>query len=282
MIRLALAVAALTLTAGCTASNTGPAPSAVPRVVDGSTLRLPLDDYLLTGPEAALVAQARRVLMGQCLRPFGMSVPEQAAGQPGPPTLNERRYGITKADQARHAGYRLPGDRPERPRQGGTPDPLLLGVITGTGPAVVHGVRVPAGGCLVQVNARLDRGEPRPADTDLAQRLTQDSFFASHGDSRVQAAIQAWSACMRTRGFSYPDPLRAAADPRFQAGPVTRIEIQTATADLACKQQVNLVGIWYAVEAAAQRGTVAANAPALERIRAMNRTHLAVAHSLLG
>ena len=72
------------------------------------------------------------------------------------------------------------------------------------------------------------------------------------GDSRVESVVEAWSACMGERGFDYPDPVSAEFDPRWGGGTasVTPEQIATATADMDCKTETNLVGIELAVQSA--------------------------------
>ncbi|WP_261556695.1 hypothetical protein [Frankia tisae] len=285
----ALALAAA-LVAGC--GNPRPAaPAAVsagspPVVLDGAALHLPLDRYLLGPHESAAVAQAYRALLDQCTRRFGLPDPQlRTADANLPATLNERRYGITDAALAATAGYRVAKPRPvsNSPTPAGStapPDPRTLDILTGRHPGAVDGRPIPDGGCSGEAKRRLNAGAPGGTDLDLAQRLSQTSYFASGRDRRVQDVQRAWSACMRTHGLRYASPLAAAADPRFRTGPVSTTETAVAATDIACKKKTNLVGVWFSVESELQRPGLAANRKTLEKIRQTNQIQLKVARGL--
>ncbi len=66
-------------------------------------------------------------------------------------------------------------------------------------------------------------------------------------DSRYLAAAAKWSACMKIRGFAAQQPLQLLSDPRWNTPAPTPEEIATATADVDCKIETNLVGVAVAV-----------------------------------
>jgi len=73
------------------------------------------------------------------------------------------------------------------------------------------------------------------------------------GDSRVTAAVTAWSDCMKGRGFTTTSPVTFALsfnELRGASSLVSSQEIAAATTDLACKVSTNLVGIGVAVQSA--------------------------------
>ncbi|WP_133150537.1 hypothetical protein [Frankia canadensis] len=269
------------LTAGCGGGPAAPAGARPTAVVDASRLRLPLDRYLLSPDESALVARGYRVLLAECMDRFGLSGPPEPPRSEGPHTWGERRYGITDLALAAQAGYRV-STHPPVPvaRPSANDDPRTLTALTGRGAPTVNGRPVPPGGCSDETDRRLRADAPTGADEYLAQRLDQDSYFRSERDPRVQKAAQAWSACMRGHGLRYPTPLSAPADPRFRNWPVSRLEITTATTDIACKRQTNLVGIWSGVEADLQRAGIAAHRDALEKVRLTNEAQLRVVSDL--
>jgi len=263
------------------------APVGVPAGSGVASPKLPLDPYLLSPPDSVRVARAYRLLLAECVRPFGLAgPPERADSGPVPPDLNGRRYGITDARLAAVAGFRVAVPQPASPQApspqepGGSADPRMLTVLDGAPHAVVGGQPVPAGGCVGEAKRRLSAGAPAVTDPDLVQRFSQDSYFASQRDPRVRAAIGAWSACMRGHGYAYSSPLAAAGDPRFVTGPVTPTEIAVATADIACKARTGLVDAWSRVEAELERPQIAANPQVLDDIRRRNETQLRVARDL--
>ncbi|KJE23815.1 hypothetical protein FF36_01748 [Frankia torreyi] len=288
---LALSVALVSaFVAGCGGTRSS-APAAVaavrpPVLLDGAALHLPLDRYLLSPRESASVARAYRALLAQCTRRFGLPDPRpRPVASDLPATLNERRYGITDAALAATAGYRVskprPAGEPPTPAESATtPDPGTLDILTGRHPGAVDGRPIPAGGCAGEAKRRLNAGAPAGTDPDLAQRLSQTSYFASGRDGRVQEVLRAWSACMGRHGLHYSSPLDAAADPRFRTGPVSATETAVAATDITCKKQTNLVGVWFDVESELQRPDLAANRKALEGIRQTNQIQLTVARGL--
>jgi len=285
----AFAVLALVVAAGTGCAKTGQHPvgdtgstGPTPVLSGGADLQLPLDPYVLTPPQVDQVTAAHGALVAQCMRRFGLIISLSRATTSGPRTLNERRYGITDAEQARRAGYRLSDHEPSRPpakTSEPAPDPVTLAVLKGEGAPTVHGQRVPEGGCYGEARRRLDEGAPTVTNPQLAQWLRRESFDKSQRDPRVQTVFRDWSACMKVRGLDYPGPLVAAEDRRFR-GPVSAAEIATATADIDCKQKTNLVGVWFTVESGYQRPEIAANQDALDKIRRLNEAELKVAHDL--
>ncbi len=262
-------VLAVALLAGCAAA-----------VEPVQTISLPLDEYRLSPAEAGRVARAHRRLLAQCMEPFGLTVPEPASAQGETMGLNERRYGITNATHASDSGYRLPRP-PGEPtaRAMPSPHPDLTDVMSGRGERVIHGNTVPEGGCYGEARRRLHAHAPEAPDMFVAQRLDMDSLRVSKEDEMVQAAVARWSRCMRDKGYDYADPFRAAGDPAFR-GPVTPYEIETALADIACKDGTDLVRVWSAVETRRQRPVIEQHRAALEAIRRAHDSELAVASEL--
>jgi hypothetical protein len=275
------AALALALLAGCARpAAAGPHPASPdragpePALLATAGLRLPLDAYLPSVAETSRLAQANRALLRACMAEFGLSYDATAPAAVGPRTWNERRYGLSDPAQV---GY-WPQDRlaPARPRH--APQPAAVAAaLTGSGAAVVNGRRVPAGGCAAGAYRRLTAHDPPGADRYLAQRLSSDSFLASRRHPAVRAATLAWSRCLRAAGFDYATPLDPPGDSRFQGPVATPLEIATARADIACKRQTNLAGIWFAAESVAQAALVAANRTSLRRGRDAYDAELAVA-----
>jgi hypothetical protein len=258
---------------GCasrTPRQDGPGPPAarpVPILLDSADLRLPAQDYLLTGAQAALVGRGRLLLIQRCMRRFGVSyaVPEVGAGRYGPRTLTDRRYGITDAALAARDGYRLGArdpalqKRPAVPRLG----PDAQTALTGDGRSRIHGLAVPDGGCIAEADRHLAALAPREADPVLGERLQLGSFEASRQDERVRRVFRAWSSCMRRAGYDYADPLTVVGDPQFAGNRPGPHEISVAYTDVLCKASTNVIGIWFTVESAYQQGWIQQHAAAM-------------------
>jgi hypothetical protein len=269
-------VAALALS-GCASrgagpEGAGPAPAGpVPVLLDSAGLRLPVQDYLLTDAQAALVGRSRALLVQRCMHLFGFgyAVPPTAAGRYGPRSLTDRRYGITDAALAARYGYRL-GDRdPARQKRPPTPTlgPDAQTVLTGEGRSRIRGMAVPDGGCIGEADRRLVGLAPPGADPGLGNRLQLESFQVSMRDQRVQGAFRAWSACMRRAGYDYASPLTVTGDPQFVGSRPGHHEIAIARADVRCKASTNVIGIWFTVESAYQDAWIRQHAVAMRSCR---------------
>jgi hypothetical protein len=102
--------------------------------------------------------------------------------------------------------------------------------------------------------------------TNLVDSIGLGMWEKAQSDPRVIRGFKAWSACMRQAGYSYPTPLTAAGDQRW-AGAISQAEIQTAVADVRCKQRTDLIGIWFSVESGYENASIQANIQQLTRIR---------------
>ncbi|WP_153547901.1 hypothetical protein [Streptomyces sp. RB17] len=302
---VAAAVSAVLLTAatGCSAGRANTAvPAAAPAgrapvVLSSVDLKLPIERYLFSASEKQSLVKAVRILVQQCMDRYDVPYrPAPIGPSLGVRSLMDRRYGITDERAARADGYHL-GDRDPRTHPGpppARPTGTSLLVLTGrTGPAassattapaspppVVNGQRVPAGGCAAQAEAAI-AGSGRLGPSDLAQDLNDRSFLTTKADARVTGVFRAWSRCMKGKGFSYPDPLNAMSDRRFQGAQPTHQEIQVASADVDCKRQTNLVGMWFAVETAFEKAQIRQNAPELTAVLKAKQSQLRAAAAVL-
>jgi hypothetical protein len=252
-----------------------PGVSSTPALLNSAALRLPLDAYLFSPAELRRVGEAHRVLVRRCMRRFGFDYRPGASARVGPRTANERRYGLTDERAAAVEGYALEAHRltsaNARKSTKRTEDAGALSALIGRGPRSIGGMQLPAGGGVGQPHPRLARSST--SDRDLAQRLSLDTYDRSQRDARVRAVIRRWSDCMTTRGFSYAGPLDPPGDPRFSKG-LPPQEIETAKADVACKKQTNLIGIWFAVESAYQNREITQHRELLRKIQQANAVQL--------
>lgn len=276
----AIAAAAVLLTSGCGATpptqaargtSDEPTITRPARLLDSVNLHLPVQNFMLSESQLNTVARARVVLVIRCLGRYGIHVSEPTAPDRsdmyGPRSMMDRRYGITDAALAAKYGFGLGARDPSRQTKPRQPDlgPAGRTVLTGQGRSSVNGLRVPDGGCLGEADRSLDVGKPDGADPGLPQRLQFQSFEESKHDSRVRQVFTAWSACMASMGYQYANPLASVADPAFTgSGQATAEEIKVAQADLTCKKQTNLVGVWFTVESAYQRQAISSDANAFQ------------------
>ncbi|MDO0938924.1 hypothetical protein QQY66_47120 [Streptomyces sp. DG2A-72] len=281
------ALLALTAISSCSSSpknenNSEPEIPAIPRIIAAASLRLPLQDYLLTDRQLRDLDQARVVLIDRCMRRFGFGYSvQQPTANYGPRSATERRYGITDASDAAEHGYGL-GNRdpalqkpPAKPRLGVDAQTVLFG----KGRSSIKGLKVPDGGCVAQADQSLGTTAPAGTDPGLAQQLSFQSFDRSKADSRVLKVTRAWSDCMAHSGYEYTDPLAPLADPGL-SGSTSARTIGTATTDIRCKKSTNLVGVWFAVESAYQKQLIDQNSEQLKGLKQANGARARAADAL--
>ncbi|MFJ1751600.1 hypothetical protein [Kitasatospora sp. NPDC088134] len=225
---------------------------------------LPIEGYLQSNGDRAQVMRASKALVKNCMARFGFDY-KVSAGTTSAPDGNlanrPRRYGMTDPAFVAKYGYHLPGDvngspSPPAPEPMsdaayrvfiGDADPALAGKV----PATVAGQAVPAGGCSGEAKRKLQVGD----DQAPAEEINMASFHRSLSDAKVVAVFAAWSDCMKQSGYSYKSPLDPLAT--LTGGTLSPTEIATATADVRCKQSVDLVAVWSGVEAGIQKQMIA-------------------------
>lgn len=233
--------------------------------------------YMQNSSQRETIGNALGRLTHDCMARFGFSyAPPSAAGNPAGPyddTNMGRRYGVTDRDQAAKLGFGL-GDDSYSPPRGPKMTAAEIAVFSGhtelrpgapKAPPTYNGIAIPKDGCrresLDKVGGMLD--------TSLPGRLDSESLDISQADSKVQGALQAWSKCMFAKGYSVDHPYNMnkldVASSGAQ-GPSTA-EITAALADVDCKKQVNLVGIWFETESEVQRQLIEKNQLPLTEVR---------------
>ena len=241
-------------------------------------LSLPLDAYIETEQQVAAVSRAEDLLVQSCMRRFGF---RWTLVEPVPPPFggNNRRYGVIDEAEAAQYGYHLPDSERERRRRAeearrarGDLTAAAFAVWSGKGQRAYDGQEIPQGGCIGEARRQLnDQVDNRVLE--LPFQLADEAKERSEADSRVRRAFEQWSACMRRAGFRYQDPWEANDDPAWQEhAQATEREIATAVADVRCKQETNLVGIWMAVEAAYQQRLIERHAEALADVKRLIET----------
>jgi hypothetical protein len=252
-------------------------------ITDLKQFTLPLDAYAPTLTELVTIGNAENLLLQQCMRRFGLDIGTPPALQRSPFEKNELRYGLTSDERARTVGYRNPENQAQS--QLPVPDlsPEAMAVAGGTGQGSYNGLEVPPGGCRGEARHKLAAGTDPAHDGELVGRLDNEAGQQAERDSRVRAAFATWSACMKRSGYDYADPWRANDDPAFgEAQAITAQELATATADVRCKKEANLVNIWASVETAYQNRVIAANEPRLQEEKAAWTARLRNAATVAG
>lgn len=268
-LKTAAPIAVLALTVGgCTASepaadtggpadatNTSPQrPATDARVArayvgvpdDPSTWRLPIEAYMPSHTQTRLVTGARDGLIDRCMSEAGYPAWKPAPDLPevGGKSLTDWRYGIHDSELAAKRGY-----HPDAEEQRAYDDAMQEGAVdeSGAPPDVLRG-------CATQADGDVPAAQPAA----IVQQVGGEAFSEAQRDRKVVAAFAQWSACMKGKGFTYAAPMDANDDPRF-ADPhvVTRLEIDTAKADTACRERHHVNRTWFDAESTIQRAKIA-------------------------
>lgn len=240
----------------------------IPVVRDARDIVLPFDSYLSGIREWNVPDRAINILGRDCMRRFGLDWPVVESTPPNSDALvYRRRYGLFDPDHAATYGYNAAGSSHGawQPIKDRDPTSEEAAVWAGLGLRAVGGQNVPEGGCAGEAIRTLEVGKPAPEINP--EQLAFESKARAEQDSRVVSAIAAWSDCMEGRGFPYDTPSEANNDPRWSGGAATPSEIETASADVACKKEVNLIAIWLAVETAYQSRLIEENFIQLEELK---------------
>ncbi|WP_329498674.1 hypothetical protein [Kitasatospora herbaricolor] len=256
---------------------------------DPASWTLPLLRYRPTPTEQEQIAKAENLLVERCAARFGIAwTPDPPLPPIGPKNLMDWRYGIhdpnlssqrgyqtDAAQQARYdAAFRARATRPPETADTqvvlaglGIPVDTLALASSEARAGTVAGQAVPEGGCVGE--ARRTLGSPTRGVSTFVQQLTSASYPESMNDPEVKAVFGQWSHCMASRGYGYAAPMDANDDPQFRPKPggVSQREIDTAIADLDCRNAYRVAEVWHAAEVRIQEGLVAANTVALEADR---------------
>ncbi|MFB6824628.1 hypothetical protein ACFCXA_23965 [Streptomyces virginiae] len=305
-----LAAALLTGCAG-TGDSEGGEPELGPVEVNPATatLALPMDAYTDTEAERIRMGQVQQALVSRCMARYGFtyegvrsaevagagagaedrhaylfgladpayaaahgydkSAGEGSAAKPAPPPLSDSAYVV------------MNGERPGT--QGGTaPDANTeeeaARVDSGLTAA---GQKVPAGGCGREGYRKLYAPTKDSVDLLFTFGLASEAHDRSRQDSRVVDAVKKWSSCMDKSGYagiaSPYDVVEKLGLEGDMGGPKA---VTAAKADVACKREVNLVGIWGAVEKAYQERLVEEHAETLALYKKQREARFALAASL--
>ncbi|MFI9742434.1 hypothetical protein [Streptomyces sp. NPDC052494] len=269
-----------------------------------SARSLPLDEYKMSGTDYVKFEKAKWNLTKPCMANLGFNsfTPEPVADLDADmDVLNELRYGVYDAGQAAITGYRpaftasasnaiaMPGNDDERREW--TPQEYLA--LTGTpmeqadmaqktAPRLSSGRSVPEGGCIGQAMDKITGGRLL-VDTFVSE-LNGQSYDESLKDERVVEVFARWSKCMSSKGYSYSTPIDANNDRSFTGTVASSKEIATATADVSCKAEADLINVWHAVERDIQNRLIANHnaklSPIKQDVAAIRKNASAVAPSL--
>ncbi|UGY92684.1 hypothetical protein [Streptomyces gobiensis] len=281
-----------------------PDPGEIPVMLETKHLEFPLGTYEATNDERRKLSSAQDALVVECMSRFGFAYtppPQQTA----PATDNRYIFGVVDAKEVARYGYGNPlataaakRKRPARPALSST-ERLVLGGADDTNPQSlpmsqeaaqreggssqkVNGQAVPVGGCSREAFLKLYAPKPNAVDIMYVFNLRSEAESQTRADSRVRANDKKWSACMKKSGYSVTNPMDAANELGIQNEELSSPDaIAAATADIACKKKVNLVGVRYAVTTAYQKRLIDKNAETLNLARQQHEDRMKLAATLL-
>ncbi|WP_329492673.1 hypothetical protein [Kitasatospora herbaricolor] len=240
------------------APATGAASAAAVDPANPATWKLPLEAYLPSKTEDDQLRRATNSLNQSCMAKAGFADWKPAPELPklGPKTLTDWRYGIHDQELSSKRGY-----HPDAAEQSAYDEAMQKGAVSGLSGKAAETLD----SCGSQSKQRIGGGDKTYGE--LAQRLSSDAGLRAKQQPEVTAAFKAWSGCMKQSGYSYKEPLDASDDPKFNSKDVTRLEVDTALADLKCRTSTNVAKIWYDAEVKLQKEAEEKNAPALRAER---------------
>ncbi|WP_326729997.1 hypothetical protein [Streptomyces phaeochromogenes] len=253
-------------------------------------LDLPVYDYQLSPAQYAKVAEAKQALVTACMKRYGFS---WSAPTPAIPR-QDRRYGVIDLRAAQRYGYHLlPTDTSVAAESGAaTPSKEEMAALTAgqlldgdTGESRlaagydspvkrVRGKAVPPGGCAQEAERKLLGRDDLRSEAGVVSRINTESFSSSMSTPAVKAVFAKWSSCMKKAGYDFPDPLKSIGSADLNVPAAPKAETELATADVKCKESVDLVAVWSRAETSIQRGMIKKKASATAAQRADNATRL--------
>ncbi|MFJ3939344.1 hypothetical protein [Streptomyces parvus] len=260
-------------------------PPSVPSAGLAKGMSLPLEQYMVSYADEIAVQQARDVAEIACMRRYGFANwRTEDLGTSPPPADNAsnmpRRYGLTVLLEAQKYGYRVPGSNREStpPPEQEVPDAgkVLQGAETSGEARSFKGKELPEGGCSGEVERKVGS-----LDTELVERLSGESFERSQQVPAVKAAMARWSGCMNARGYDVNTVWDASDLASANTPTASSKEIEIATAEVECKQETDLVKVWFTEESAIQRQLITDQKPLLDRAQKSSKSTLDAAPTVL-
>jgi hypothetical protein len=257
----------------------------IARITSTNGLLLPVESREATPAERDVVDDAISARVSSCMASFGLSWTWQPSHNPPPIHQLLRAYGIADRSVALKRGYHAAPVARQPAAPALTPEQKLvyLGSPVGAGGAKTSsfkGRTVPAGGCGQQ-SVLAVVGDPNLDPDTVTDQILVTMGARARSDARVVAAITAWSKCIQAADYHFADPLAAVAQASAPGPAPSALEIRIAVADIGCKNKVNLLGIWYSVDAGYENLAIQQNRTQLASNQAAWRAAVTRAAKLL-
>jgi hypothetical protein len=202
-------------------------------------------------------------------------------------------YGVADPDLAAEHGYHnRTRDTSAQPQEWPADQyTALTGVFESGDSHVSHGHRIPEGGCLGQATRKIYGAPPKVVKVNgvrlsgyysLALALWNESHEQARKDPAWKKADRAWSACMKKKGFHYPDPDEASLDSDwFGHEKPSAMEKETASADARCKLDTGYIPAVHALDVRTQKSFIGRNKEKLEALRAADERAMRKARTIV-
>lgn len=261
---------------------------------------LPLDTYVGDFEERLAFANARERLIGDCFARFGSPWTPVSYQEPGYSrgvalsgdwyTLDHaREYGYDKTDELlQEFDMAIFGPDGAWRAEGGLSDDELTLLHGDPEAQPPHTEPIPEGGCLGEANRALGWDSDDIPLYEFVDGLAAEADTRMHADSRVAEVTSQWSECMGERGYHYDDLWEPERDPQWGAEDAsgaerrTSAEIDTAVADVECRQDTNVGGVRLAVTRAYEQELLEENLAALGEAQDEVGRTIDNAHEMLG
>lgn len=304
-VAVAVAVGLSACSASSTKADGGYAVPALPKSFDVNNFTLPFDSYQLTYDQLVRLDTDLDTMMSRCAADYGATLTYYSdyADDPSDKSLMwGGRFGTLTKQQASRYGYQAMPTGPTQRAGGFYPnDPDSAGAAGGTGTiqgdaeqelisygrgtskldathslplplSKTTGKPLPKGGCHAIVGSEM--GGPLVSDTNLLLKMQDLSL----NDSRTQAAVKKWSACMTAAGYGgYTQPQQ----PSEVYGILNTAEISLAVADVDCTTSSRWSTVYYEVLTGYEKEAVTKNAQLLQSVLASQKRALAKLEKLV-
>lgn len=214
---------------------------------------LPLDTSGLSPDQKLLDVQAEDALIGDCMKRSGAIFEGSSQSTATAIYLyeekqRESRFGLVDESKAAQFGYH------------GEPMPdLTKGGQSTSSQAYAN--------CAKEVKSYMGENAPPAEDFVKVFQLPQEAAARTLNDSRYIAMTKRWAACMHGKGYNFDSPEDAAKDTNWPTDKPTAKELQTATTDVKCKQEVDYLPLVVALRTAYENQLIEENSEALQRVK---------------
>ncbi|GAA1901409.1 hypothetical protein GCM10009716_09100 [Streptomyces sodiiphilus] len=265
-------------------------------------LTFPMDRYRISDEDQRLLEEARNVLVKECMARYGFdhepSEPRAEAligpyvylygvddptlaaehGYLHPTDLDPNAYvPVPEADLTADEELALYGDQ----ELDGTEIPQTLEAAEAMKGPELNGERVPITGCAGDATLRINRPGEDWVDPTLIFNLENEAGMEADEDERIVEIIGDWAQCMAGHGYETNSPFGVQEDLGLSGDVSGPKAIEVAVKDVECKQEVDLIARWSAVDAEYQEEVIEEHAGILEDYTRQHEERMANARSVL-